>query len=170
MLPFALAESNSLEPKSSLVSNLERLTGVLERMHFPQKQAEPVQEVPQIRIMAQPAAKPVPQPLIIQATPSTIFAPSQPDVAALFQKVLEELKTKVAAMQKEAEKVERKKAQLEAQQKDLTVKVASENVRHRDELKALHQAHVQIQKEMDLVKREREDLDRVKLDKLVQRQ
>jgi hypothetical protein len=139
--------------------------------------------------MAQPQAPPKPPPLIIQTTPNTVFqdpagaslaqaapmalpqaAPAAPpDVTQMLTKVLADLQSKLKTVLEEAKKLENKRTQLETQEKDLTVKIASENVRHRDELRSLHQAHVQIQAELLQAKQEREKLERERVDKLLQR-
>lgn len=151
---------------NSLTSEIEKLTAALQQLHGQQATASATvpSDTAAIKIITPPPPPPRQIPVVVQTTPQ-----AQADVASLMARVLGELQAKLAIIRQEAERLEQKKKQLENQQKELNLKIANENVRHREELKSLHQAHVQIQAELEAAKKERERLERERLDKILQR-
>lgn len=159
ILTFSSARS------TPLADEIEKLTAALQQLQGSQSQATLPANTGAIKIITPPPAPPPRQiPIVVQTATA-----AHDDVTNLVARVLGQLQSKLSDIRKEADKLQKKRDQLETQQKELNLKIANENVRHREELKSLHKAHVQIQAELEAAKKERERLERERLDKILQR-
>lgn len=117
----------------------------------------------QLKIVAPPKPKPK---IVIQAQDG------QPDnsqeLSNMLSRMLRKLQKKIGEFNKASEGLERKKKEQAAHEKALQLKIAAENIRHKDELKSLQMNLLKVKDAQRQAKLEEEQLERRRLDQNLQ--